>query len=42
MPTGEQSGLLAHTAMTASVSLCEQMKADRVCGIGIGDSKKLS
>jgi hypothetical protein len=27
IPTGEQSGLLMHTAMTGSVSLCARMKS---------------
>jgi hypothetical protein len=28
-----------HIAATESVSLCERMKADGVCGTGIGDSR---
>jgi len=39
IPTGERSGLLTHTAMTASVTLCEQMKADRDSAIRRGCPK---
>ena len=35
----EQFGLLTHAAMTESVSLCTRMRADRVSGTGIGDSR---
>jgi hypothetical protein len=39
IPTGERSGLQTHIATTESVSLCGQMKADRVSGARIGDSR---